>query len=253
MKNIPKEFWIGYESKRNLNLFVVDFTKQNQKLMFERQLSTSTFFFTFPLGTANEYIPSEAATQVWYHFGIIRKIKIHSRPGIPGTEESREGINMLKGMELWFHGDPIVHSIGLEDGPGTIIDEFEVEENEHICLVKGFFHEYLYQLRFISNKGRVFKTTAEHFRGSSRGIEFSTAQYFNRTSPSHTMIPLEHMYLKGVCANQVRSSDGFIAMTRVQFCMGVIANSSVIFKKSNMQDLENRHDLVINTLQSLEY
>jgi hypothetical protein len=200
----------------------------------KRKLSKSTCLFTFPVGSA--WATYSEPNQVM-HFGIIRKIRMHSR--LHGHQV------ILKGLELYFEEDSTkAYSMGLEDGQGTAIDEFVLEVNEHICAVKGRSEAYINQLCFITNKGRLHKMGGNQC--TRAGEEFSSVKHLLRKNQSDVMIPLQHMYLKGICSNPVRTNEGVFAMAQVQFCFDIISNSSVKFRQSN-------HDLAVHALRTLDY
>ena len=212
---------------------------------FQRKLSKTTCFSTFPIGNEADYGENEQKRVSM--FGIIRKIRIHSSQ-LRGRNAEQWQANshqiILKGLEFDCHENSQSCSIGLDDGEGTFIDEFELEEGEHICMVKGRSAEFLIQLCFVTNKGRMLKMGGNIC--TRMGEEFSTVTYVRRNTPQDTLIPLQHMYLKGISANLVRTREGFSAATQVQFCMGIITDDSVIVRPPN-------HDLAILALRARDY
>ena len=111
-------------------------------------------------------------------------------------------------------------------------------------MVKGRSAEFVLQLCFVTNKGRMLKMGGNQC--TRVGEEFSTVTYVRRNTPQDTLIPLQHMYLKGICANVVRTREGYSAMAQVQFCMGIITNDSVIVRPPN-------HDLAMLALRARDY
>ena len=103
-----------------------------------------TCFSTFPLG--NEAYYGENEQNRVSVFGVIRKIRIHSSL-LRGRNVEQWQANdhqiILKGIEFTCHENSQSSSIGLDDGEGAFIDEFELEEGEHICMVKGRSAEFL--------------------------------------------------------------------------------------------------------------
>jgi hypothetical protein len=199
--------------------------RDNILSIFNRKLNNLGCLFTLPFGSSNGFWTLSAEHVV--HFGIIRKIKIHMI--LTDMHDSNSTLlKTVKGFELYFQEDSNVYSIGIEDGPGTTIEEFELEENEHICLVKGRSKLYVHQLCFITNKGRIFGPV-----GGNVGSQFSTVQYLNRQDQSDEVFHVQNMYLKGICAKQVKTREGSMVVSGVQFCLGIITDSSVIFDYSH--------------------
>ena len=152
--------------------------------------------------------------------------------------------NIVKGIELMFQDDSNVYSCGLEDGPGTTIEEFNLEDGEYICFVRGRCEWYVHQLCFITNKGRTFGPI-----GDTGGSKFSTVQQIHRVDSKCDVIHIRNMFLKGICANQVRTRQGYLAIARLQFCLGIISDSSVILENV----VPSAHDIAIEGLLALEY
>ena len=214
---------------------------------FDRKLSKLTCFSTLPIGNIGIHTYVKSPEIRVTKLGIIRKIRIHSSL-MRGQNVERWQANdhqiILKGLEFRCHENSEPYSIGLSDREGTFIDDFELEEGEHISMVKGRSAEFILQLCFVTNKGRMLKMGGNQC--SRMGDEFSTLTYVRRNTPQDEMIPLQHMYLNGISGNVVETRDGFSAMAQVQFCMGMITDNSVIFRPP-------KHDLAIHALRSLHY
>ena len=215
---------------------------EKKQSMLERKLSKSTTFSTFPIGNEANY--GENVQNRVSMFGMIRKIRIHST-SLRSRHVERWQANdhpiILKGLELYCEETVHPYRIGLDDGEGTFIDNFELEEGEHICMVKGRSAEFILQLCFVTNRGRMLKMGGNPC--SRSGEEFSTLNYIRRNTSQDEMIPLQHMYLKGMCTNIVKTREGFSAMAQVQFCMEIITNNSVKFRAPNNELLELENEV----------
>ena len=93
-------------------------------------------------------------------------------------------------------------------------------------MVKGRASEFILQLCFVTNKGRMLRMGGNPC--SRMGEEFSTLNNITRSTPEDEMIPLHHMYLKGIGAKIVKTIEGFSAMAHVEFCTGIITDKLVI-------------------------
>ena len=215
---------------------------ENKQSMHERKLSKSTTFSTFPIGNEANYgenIQNRVSTS-----GMIRKIRIHStsfRSRHVERWQANDHPIILKGLEVYCEEAVHPYRIGLDDGEGAFIDNFELEEGEHICMVKGRSAEFILQLCFVTNRGRMLKMGGNPC--SRMGEEFSTLNYIRRNTSQDEMIPLQHMYLKGMCANIVKTREGFSAMAQVQFCMEIVTNNSVKFRAPNNELLELENEV----------
>ena len=137
------------------------------------------------------------------HFGIVKKIKIHTR-----LWDDR---NIIKGLEVHFSGKDKSIKFGLEDGPGGTVHEYELDEGEHVSYVEGRSGWFLDQITFVTNKNRKLGPI-----GGDGGDKFSTFRKFEE-NPSKKSF----WYLGGIEAWQVRTGESY-AIARIRFLMCMI-------------------------------
>ena len=178
--------------------------------------------FTKPYGSA----PTSAyESRTLYNYekqiGTIRKIIVHTR-----LWDSR---NVIKGLEITFLENDAIVKFGLEDGPGRIKEEFELEDGEHITHVEGRSGWYLDQLTFVTNKNRKLGPI-----GGDGGDKFSTQGIRGKRSSKDVS-----WHLGGIQASKVVSQNSDI-IARVRFLMCRIDNSETSdeYVDSMMNNLE---------------